>query len=123
MKIRTDYVTNSSSSSFVCVAKVNKNDELMKYMKEEYGKYGLSLMDEYIVTGEKMKETRNHNWKYKEFLDYCKRNNLQVEDTDSFLCASFYAWTTEGDVDGNDAWLYDHIPDKYMEKMYEGECD
>ena len=54
MKYRMDYVTNSSSSSFICVAKVNKTDDLVKEMKEEYGKYGISLLDKYLETGEEM---------------------------------------------------------------------
>lgn len=33
MKVRTDYVTNSSSSSFIVVTKVNKCQELIDYMK------------------------------------------------------------------------------------------
>lgn len=49
MKVRTDYVTNSSSSSFIIVSKINKSQELLEYMKEEYGKYGLRLLDEYLV--------------------------------------------------------------------------
>ena len=55
MKYRMDYVTNSSSSSFICVAKVNKTDDLVKEMKEEYGKYGISLLDKYLETGEEIK--------------------------------------------------------------------
>lgn len=34
MKIRRDFVTNSSSSSYVCVARVDLCDELREYMKE-----------------------------------------------------------------------------------------
>ena len=50
MKIRRDFVTNSSSSSYVCVAKVDLCDELREYMKEEFGKFGLRLLDEYVQT-------------------------------------------------------------------------
>ena len=44
MKIRTDFVTNSSSSSFIVISKVDRTDELVNYLKEEYGKYGLELL-------------------------------------------------------------------------------
>lgn len=123
MKIRTDYVTNSSSSSFICVAKVNKTDELMEFMKEEYGKYGVSLMDKLVVTGKRMKEDINVTWRYEEYLDYCKENGIQIDDTTLFLSAMFYIFDSEGDGNKDDAWLYKHIPDKYIEEIYKGESD
>ena len=64
MKLRNGFVTNSSSSSYLCVAKIDFTDELRAYMKEEFGKYGERLLKEHLQTGAKIKEDCDEIWDY-----------------------------------------------------------
>lgn len=116
MKVRTDYVTNSSSSSFICVAKINDCNELRDYMKEEFGRFGERLLKNYLVTGKEIKEDK---YDFDIFKEYCEENDVVIEDDSTYLQATFISWSTEGDSNGNDAFLYDNIPCKYKETIYE----
>lgn len=116
MKIRTNFVTNSSSSSYVILTKINLCDELKQYMRDEFGRYGLRLMDEMFVTGAGIKNNEDGDaW------DCCDDHELWdvIEDESTYLCARFIAWTNDGDSNGEDAWLYEHIPDEYKTDIYE----
>uniref|UniRef100_UPI00140ABAA3 hypothetical protein n=1 Tax=Lacrimispora amygdalina TaxID=253257 RepID=UPI00140ABAA3 len=63
------------------------------------------------------------DYQYEEFVDYCKENGIEIKDEDYYLLAEFYTYTTEGDTNGDDAWLYDHIPEEFKDRMYQGDSD
>lgn len=118
MKTRIDFVTNSSSSSYLCVAKIDLNDELREYMKEEFGKFGLRLLDEHLKTGAQIKESCNGDiyFHMEDRLD-------ELDDNGHYLGARFVSWSTEGDTEGDDAFLYNHIPDKFKSEIYQERDD
>lgn len=117
MKIRTDYVTNSSSSSFIVVSKVNNCEELVRYMQEEYGKYGVRLLNEQLTKGvaDEYGELAGH---------YVPDEVIDELEPDSFyLVAEYITYTNDGDTNGDDAWLNDHIPDEYKTEIYQSDPD
>lgn len=115
MKIRNGFVTNSSSSSFLCVAKVDLTDELRAYMKEEFGRYGERLLKENLQTGAEIKAGE-----YSEIRERFEDDGRldELEDDAYYLGAWFIEWTNDGDTEGDDAFLYNNIPDKYMKEIY-----
>ena len=112
-KVRLDFITNSSSSSFVVIYEVENNKTLKDYLKEEFGKYGLKLAGTYIELGKDIKEKKYHDVK-----DYLEDD--QIDDNKHYLSANFIEWTNEGDSEGNDAWLAKHIPSEFIKEIYNG---
>lgn len=113
MKIRAGFVTNSSSSSYLCIAKVDLTDELRTYMREEFGKFGERLLSENVMKGHDLK-------KCDEITDLDDEAMDLFDDDTYYLYASFIEWTNDGDTDGEDAFLYNNIPDKFMTEIYHG---
>lgn len=55
MKIRLDYVTNSSSSSYIVMYKIQADDNTIEAkIKEEFGNYGLDFWNDDIYTGKQI---------------------------------------------------------------------
>lgn len=145
MKIRTDFVTNSSSSSFVVSYKINKTKELEEYMHKEYGEYGKRLLEALCL---KFKDLISRAEdvdidEVRKFIngdDDCEIEDLEFDiendeaslsyyifdpellsgfsDDDYILLAEYISYTTDGDKDSVEAWLAEHIPDEYKEKIY-----
>lgn len=132
MKLRVDFVTNSSSSSFIVISKINYCADLVNYMKEEYGRYGERLLNELILEmrdpskyiTEKVEQEIAIYGDDTSAIDFDgyyvpKRVIETLKQGDQYLIASYIETTNDGDSNGDDAWLMDHIPSKYKEEIYQ----
>lgn len=116
MKFREDFVTNSSSSSYIVIAKVDMCPALLDEMKEEFGKYGIKMLDENVITGKELIEKAEESWEVDQYVE-----DYDVKEDGYYITAKFYTYSTDGDTDGEDAWLYERLPEQYLSDVYEGE--
>jgi len=115
MKIRNGFVSNSSSSSFLVVYEINYSDELKQFIQEEFGNYGLKTSEKYIINKDKVEKELQYNDINMEELD------KPLKEDNYYILANRIAWSTEGDSEGDDCWLIDHIPNEYKNNIYSGE--
>jgi hypothetical protein len=82
MKIRFDFVTNSSSASYVISCKEILNKEELKiWLQEEYGKQGVKALDCYTCTGKEIKDGFYKN----DYLSVSKKDIEELDDKKEYL--------------------------------------
>lgn len=105
MKIRTDFVTNSSSSSFVIIYEINDCEEFRKELKEQLGEVGLRLASSYF--------TKNDS----EIKDYLEED---FDPNKTYFKSIHYTYSDDpDDFDREEIFLENYMPKEYVTRIYE----
>lgn len=114
MKVRNGFVTNSSSSSYIVVSQIDKTPELMEFIKEELGRYGVEVAERVIC-----KPVHNERYgEYEIFGNAIWDTEVDLDTEKTYICAEYVEWTTEGDKDNEAAWLRDHLTEEFYTDVY-----
>jgi hypothetical protein len=113
MKIHSGFVTNSSSSFFVIIYKINLSDELVNFIKTEFGFRGLDKFTKALIKKDKAIE------KIEQEVILNDNEKAFFDDNGNYI--EWYEYSGEDCRCGPLNEMIEAIPDKFKEFAYEYE--